>query len=133
MYRDGQPILARILVQVGKTARNTPIFQATIPYITFNPTWTVPTIPKEDVLPKNPGQPGHSVPTESAYWIEKVSCSRTRRPLTGEYRGLLIFGVRRRALFAGQVVIRLPQRLCDLPLKRRSLETGDRRSVAAVN
>ena len=52
MYRDGQPIW-RSRVQVGKAARNTPIFQAQISYITFNPTWTVPpTILKEDVLPK---------------------------------------------------------------------------------
>ena len=52
MYRDGKPIW-RSRVQVGKAARNTPIFQAQISYITFNPTWTVPpTILKEDVLPK---------------------------------------------------------------------------------
>ncbi|MGE8190013.1 L,D-transpeptidase family protein [Pseudomonas sp. NPDC086278] len=59
MYRDGQPIW-RSRVQVGKTARNTPIFQAQITYITFNPTWTVPpTILKEDVLPKIHANPGY--------------------------------------------------------------------------
>ena len=59
MYRDGQPIW-RSRVQVGKTARNTPIFQAQITYITFNPTWTVPpTILKEDVLPKIQNNPGY--------------------------------------------------------------------------
>lgn len=59
MYRDGQPIW-RSRVQVGKTARNTPIFQAQITYITFNPTWTVPpTILKEDVLPKIQSNPGY--------------------------------------------------------------------------
>ena len=59
MYRDGQPIW-RSRVQVGKTARNTPIFQAQITYITFNPTWTVPpTILKEDVLPKIQANPGY--------------------------------------------------------------------------
>lgn len=59
MYRDGQPIW-RSRVQVGKAARNTPIFQAQITYITFNPTWTVPpTILKEDVLPKIQSNPGY--------------------------------------------------------------------------
>jgi murein L,D-transpeptidase YcbB/YkuD len=59
MYRDGQPIW-RSRVQVGKTARNTPIFQAQITYITFNPTWTVPpTILKEDVIPKVQANPGY--------------------------------------------------------------------------
>lgn len=59
MYRDGQPIW-RSRVQVGKAARNTPIFQAQISYITFNPTWTVPpTILKEDVLPKIQSNPGY--------------------------------------------------------------------------
>jgi murein L,D-transpeptidase YcbB/YkuD len=59
MYRDGKPIW-RSRVQVGKAARNTPIFQAQITYITFNPTWTVPpTILKEDVLPKIQANPGY--------------------------------------------------------------------------
>jgi murein L,D-transpeptidase YcbB/YkuD len=59
MYRDGQRIW-RSRVQVGKAARNTPIFQAQITYITFNPTWTVPpTILKEDVLPKVRANPGY--------------------------------------------------------------------------
>jgi murein L,D-transpeptidase YcbB/YkuD len=59
MYRDGQPIW-RSRVQVGKAARNTPVFQAQITYITFNPTWTVPpTILKEDVLPKVRANPGY--------------------------------------------------------------------------
>lgn len=59
MYRDGQPIW-RSRVQVGKPYRNTPIFQAEITYITFNPTWTVPpTILKEDVLPKIQSNPGY--------------------------------------------------------------------------
>ncbi|TWC27538.1 MULTISPECIES: murein L,D-transpeptidase [unclassified Pseudomonas] len=59
MYRDGVPIW-RSRVQVGKAARNTPVFQAQITYITFNPTWTVPpTILKEDVLPKIQSNPGY--------------------------------------------------------------------------
>src|SRR5471032_1009805 len=52
MYRDGQPIW-RSRVQVGKPFRSTPIFQAEITYVTFNPTWTVPpTILAKDILPK---------------------------------------------------------------------------------
>lgn len=51
-YRDGQPVW-RSRVQVGKPFRSTPIFQAQINYITFNPTWTVPpTILTKDMLPK---------------------------------------------------------------------------------
>ena len=51
-YRDGQR-LWRSRVQVGKPFRSTPIFQAQITYITFNPTWTVPpTILAKDILPK---------------------------------------------------------------------------------
>ena len=40
-------------VQVGKPYRATPVFQDTMKYIVFNPTWTVPpTILKKDILPK---------------------------------------------------------------------------------
>lgn len=59
MYRDGKPIW-RSRVQVGKPFRNTPVFQAEITYVTFNPTWTVPpTILKEDVIPKIQKNPGY--------------------------------------------------------------------------
>jgi len=59
LYRDGQPIW-RSRVQVGKPFRSTPIFQAEITYVTFNPTWTVPpTILKEDVLPKILSNPNY--------------------------------------------------------------------------
>lgn len=59
LYRDGQPIW-RSQVQVGKPFRSTPIFQAEITYVTFNPTWTVPpTILKEDVLPKILSNPNY--------------------------------------------------------------------------
>lgn len=59
MYRDGQPIW-RSRVQVGKPVRSTPVFQAEITYITFNPTWTVPpTILKQDVIPKIQNDPGY--------------------------------------------------------------------------
>ena len=40
-------------VQVGKPYRETPVFQDTMKYIVFNPTWTVPpTILEQDILPK---------------------------------------------------------------------------------
>jgi murein L,D-transpeptidase YcbB/YkuD len=59
MYRDGLPIW-RSRVQVGKPVRSTPVFQAEITYITFNPTWTVPpTILKQDVIPKIQNDPGY--------------------------------------------------------------------------
>jgi murein L,D-transpeptidase YcbB/YkuD len=59
MYRDGQPIW-HSRVQVGKPVRSTPVFQAEITYITFNPTWTVPpTILKQDVIPKIQNDPGY--------------------------------------------------------------------------
>jgi murein L,D-transpeptidase YcbB/YkuD len=59
MYRDGLPIW-RSRVQVGKPVRSTPVFQAEITYITFNPTWTVPpTILKQDVIPKVQNDPGY--------------------------------------------------------------------------
>lgn len=58
-YRDGQR-LWRSRVQVGKPFRSTPIFQAQITYITFNPTWTVPpTILAKDILPKIRKNPGY--------------------------------------------------------------------------
>ena len=58
-YRDGQR-LWRSRVQVGKPFRSTPIFQAQITYITFNPTWTVPpTILTKDILPKIRKNPGY--------------------------------------------------------------------------
>ena len=44
--------------QIGKPVRKTPVFESTVKYLVFNPTWTVPlTILQEDILPrviKNP-------------------------------------------------------------------------------
>ena len=40
-------------VQIGKPFRKTPVFNAWIKYLVFNPTWTVPpTILKKDIIPK---------------------------------------------------------------------------------
>ena len=56
--QDGKELL-RSRAVVGKPFRMTPIFRATMKYLEFNPTWTVPpTILRQDVLPqirKNPG------------------------------------------------------------------------------
>lgn len=58
-YQNGQPVW-RSRVQVGKPFRSTPVFQAKINYITFNPTWTVPpTIFNKDMLPKIRKNPGY--------------------------------------------------------------------------
>lgn len=58
-YRNGQR-LWRSRVQVGKPFRSTPIFQAQMTHITFNPTWTVPpTILAKDILPKVRKNPGY--------------------------------------------------------------------------
>ena len=39
--------------QIGKPFRKTPVFESTIKYLVFNPTWTVPpTILQKDILPK---------------------------------------------------------------------------------
>jgi murein L,D-transpeptidase YcbB/YkuD len=47
-------------IQVGRSYRQTPVFQDRIRYIVFNPTWTVPpTIFAEDILPKLRKDPGY--------------------------------------------------------------------------
>ena len=46
--------------QVGKPYRKTPVFQAKMTYLEFNPTWTVPpTILRRDVLPRLEKDPGY--------------------------------------------------------------------------
>lgn len=51
-FRNSQ-LVWQSQVQVGKPARQTPVFKAKITHVTFNPTWTVPpTILRKDVLPK---------------------------------------------------------------------------------
>lgn len=49
--RDGQTVW-QSRVQIGKTVRQTPIFQSVVSHVTLNPTWTVPpTIFRNDSLP----------------------------------------------------------------------------------
>ena len=45
-------VVWRTRVQVGQPYRRTPVFRATMRYLVFNPTWTVPpTILRQDILP----------------------------------------------------------------------------------
>lgn len=51
VVRDKTAVAAHAVI-VGRPTRKTPLFQATMRYLEFNPTWTVPpTILSEDVLP----------------------------------------------------------------------------------
>lgn len=51
LVRDGEPVWHTPVI-VGTPFRKTPVFTASISYLEFNPTWTVPpTILEEDVLP----------------------------------------------------------------------------------
>ncbi|MBK6582585.1 MAG: L,D-transpeptidase family protein [Gammaproteobacteria bacterium] len=50
--QDGKELL-RSRAVVGKPYRKTPIFRASISYLEFNPTWTMPpTILRQDILPE---------------------------------------------------------------------------------
>ncbi|MEJ2515290.1 MAG: L,D-transpeptidase family protein [Gammaproteobacteria bacterium] len=52
LVEDGQ-IAWTTRVVVGRPYRQTPVFQSTMTYLVFNPTWTVPpTILRKDVLPR---------------------------------------------------------------------------------
>ncbi len=52
LYMRGDEVVWSSRVQIGRSVRQTPIFQAAISHITLNPTWTVPpTILREDSLP----------------------------------------------------------------------------------
>ncbi|HET8711407.1 MAG TPA: L,D-transpeptidase family protein, partial [Spongiibacteraceae bacterium] len=52
-FFNDEKIVWKSQVQVGRPLRQTPVFQAKITYVTFNPTWTVPpTILRKDILPE---------------------------------------------------------------------------------
>jgi murein L,D-transpeptidase YcbB/YkuD len=61
LYRvRGEEIVARMRVVVGQPFRRTPVFKATMSYLVFNPTWTVPpTILRQDILPAQRRDPGY--------------------------------------------------------------------------
>ncbi len=52
LYQEGDKVVWKSRVQIGKAVRQTPIFQSEVTHLTLNPTWTVPpTILREDSLP----------------------------------------------------------------------------------
>lgn len=52
LYQEGDKVIWKSRVQIGKAVRQTPIFQSAVSHLTLNPTWTVPpTILREDSLP----------------------------------------------------------------------------------
>lgn len=58
-FHDGEPEFVT-RVQVGQPFRRTPIFRASITYLTLNPAWVIPpTILEEDALPKIRGDKGY--------------------------------------------------------------------------
>lgn len=59
VYEDGREVLAMKVV-VGKEYHSTPIFNDTLHYIEFSPTWTLPlSIARRDILPKLKQDPAY--------------------------------------------------------------------------
>lgn len=59
VYDEGEPVL-RMKVIVGTDSTPTPVFQDTLKYIVFSPTWTVPkSILRREFLPVLQQDPGH--------------------------------------------------------------------------
>lgn len=59
LIRGGEPIWST-RVMVGKPYHATPIFRAKMTYLSFNPTWTIPTsITRRDILPKARKNPNY--------------------------------------------------------------------------
>lgn len=58
-YRDNE-VVWESRAQVGRPARESPVFRSTLTYLDINPTWTVPpTILDEDLLPELRADPGY--------------------------------------------------------------------------
>jgi murein L,D-transpeptidase YcbB/YkuD len=58
-YRDNE-VVWESRAQVGRPARESPVFRSTLTYLDINPTWTVPpTILEEDLLPEVRADPGY--------------------------------------------------------------------------
>lgn len=52
LVRDGEIVWTSAVI-VGETGRQTPLFEASLTFVVFNPTWTVPySIASEELLPK---------------------------------------------------------------------------------
>jgi murein L,D-transpeptidase YcbB/YkuD len=59
LYEDGKPVLSMPVI-VGKTYRQTPVFNGRISSLVLNPTWEVPhSIATKDILPKIKKNPGY--------------------------------------------------------------------------
>jgi len=59
LYEDGKPVLSMPVI-VGKTYRQTPVFNGRISSLVINPTWEVPhSIATKDLLPKIKKNPGY--------------------------------------------------------------------------
>jgi murein L,D-transpeptidase YcbB/YkuD len=59
LVRGGQPVWSA-KAQVGRPFRETPVFRATMKYLVFHPSWTVPpTILRKDIIPKLKHDPGY--------------------------------------------------------------------------
>ena len=59
LYEDGKPVLSMPVI-VGKTYRQTPVFNGRISSLVLNPTWEVPhSIATKDLLPKIKKNPGY--------------------------------------------------------------------------
>lgn len=59
LYEDGKPVLSMPVI-VGKTYRQTPVFNGRIASLVLNPTWEVPhSIATKDILPKIKKNPGY--------------------------------------------------------------------------
>ncbi|MCX5864550.1 MAG: L,D-transpeptidase family protein [Deltaproteobacteria bacterium] len=59
LYEDGKPVLAMPVI-VGKTYRQTPVFNGRISSLVLNPNWEVPhSIATKDLLPKIKKNPGY--------------------------------------------------------------------------
>jgi len=59
LYEDGKPVLSMPVI-VGKTYRQTPVFNGRIASLVINPTWEVPhSIATKDILPKIKKNPGY--------------------------------------------------------------------------
>ena len=59
LYEDGKPVLSMPVI-VGKTYRQTPVFNGRISSLVLNPNWEVPhSIATQDILPKIKKNPGY--------------------------------------------------------------------------
>lgn len=100
---EDNQIIRKHKVVVGKPYRMTPVFSATMQYLVFNPTWTVPpTILKEDLIPeirkdkqtlankniKVYDNQGNQINADSIDWLSNKVFSYTYRQDAGKSNAL---------------------------------------------